>query len=69
MFLALSLTLALLNRGTPGGGGHGLFGNLPAAPAGLPAGARDPRRPRRHRTPAAAARAAGPDPLIPLTGA
>ncbi|HEY1935393.1 MAG TPA: preprotein translocase subunit SecG [Acetobacteraceae bacterium] len=36
VFLALSMTLALLNRSTPGGGGHGLFGNLPAAPAGMP---------------------------------
>lgn len=37
VFLALSMTLALLNRNAPGGGGHGLFSNLPAAPAGAPA--------------------------------
>ncbi len=37
IFLALSLALALLNRSTPGGG-HGLFSNMPTAPAGIPTG-------------------------------
>ena len=38
IFLVLSMTLALLNRSMPGGAGHGVFTNMPAAPAGIPAG-------------------------------
>lgn len=38
IFLALSMTLALLNRSTVGGGNHGLFSNMPAVPASIPAG-------------------------------
>lgn len=42
IFLVLSMTLALLNHSTPGGS-HGLFSNMPAAPAPSPAG--PPRKP------------------------
>ena len=38
IFLGLSMALALLNRSVPGGTGHGVFTNMPAAPAGIPAG-------------------------------
>jgi len=38
IFLGLSMALALLNRSMPGGAGHGVFTNMPAAPAGIPAG-------------------------------
>jgi preprotein translocase subunit SecG len=45
IFLALSMTLALLNRSAPGGGGgHGLFSNMPVAPPGMP-GAPPPHGP------------------------
>jgi len=37
IFMALSLTLALMNRGTAGAGGHSLLDTtLPAGPQGLP---------------------------------
>ena len=43
IFLVLSMTLALLNRSVPGGGGHGMFTNMPTAPAGIPAGPAAPK--------------------------
>lgn len=60
IFLALSMALALLNRSTPGGASHGLFSNMPAAPAGIPAGPAPKRA-----APGAPARAAPPAPQGP----
>jgi preprotein translocase subunit SecG len=58
VFMALSLTLALLNRGTVGAGGASLIGNLPVAPGPAAPGPAAP-------APAPAAPAAPPPPSGP----
>jgi len=63
IFLALSMTLALLNRSVPAGAGHGLFTNMPTAPAGIPAGPAP--KPAAPRAPAPAAPPAPQGPQVP----
>jgi preprotein translocase subunit SecG len=63
IFLVLSMALALLNRSMPGGAGHGVFSNMPAAPAGIPAGPAP--KPAAPGTPAAPVPAAPPAPQGP----
>lgn len=63
IFLALSMALALLNRSTQGGGSHGIFSNMPTAPAPIPA--RPAPKPATPRAPAPAAPPAPQGPQVP----
>jgi preprotein translocase subunit SecG len=63
IFLVLSMALALLNRGTPSAGSHGLFSNMPAAPAHMPAGPAP--KPAAPAQPAPAAPPAPQGPQVP----
>jgi preprotein translocase subunit SecG len=65
IFMALSLVLALMNRGTIGAGGRSIldFGSAPASapgPAGVPLAGHPPAAPAPAPKPAAPAKPAGP---------
>ncbi len=67
VFMALSLTLALMNRGTSGVGGHSILdlGNGPAAPISAPMPGKAPPVP----APGASAPATAPAPAAPAAPA